>query len=109
MKPFTETQEKLLLGLSIFGLIVPNGVFLYYAFAAQETLHSAMANPVSLVFIIEAFVLMFLFAWLIHRQGIKSPGRFAFVLMSLIGSMAFSVPACLYLASRKARQTAAMT
>jgi hypothetical protein len=105
MKPFTETQEKLLLGLSIFGLIVPNGAFLYYAFAAQQTLQEAMANPVSLVFIIEAFVLMFLSAWLIHRQGIKSPGWLAFILMSLIGSMIFSVPACLYLASRKARQT----
>ncbi|MES2595618.1 MAG: hypothetical protein V4662_09800 [Verrucomicrobiota bacterium] len=109
MKPFTETQEKLLLGLSIFGLIVPNGVFLYYALASRETLQAAMANPVSLVFIIEAFVLMFLFAWLIHRQGIKSPGWLAFVAMSLVGSMIFSVPACLYLASRKARQMASVT
>ena len=106
MKPFTESQEKLLLGLSIFGLSVPNGVFLYYAFTAPAVLQGAMANPVSLVFIVEAFVLMFLFAWLIHRQGIKSPGWFAFILMSLIGSMLFSVPACLYLASRKARQAA---
>jgi len=108
MKPFTETQEKLLLGLSIFGLIVPNGVFLYYAFTAPATLQAAMANPVSLVFIAEAFALMFLFAWLIHRQGIRSPGGFAFILMSLIGSLLFSVPTCLYLASRKARQAAAV-
>ncbi|MDX2227434.1 MAG: hypothetical protein SFY92_10145 [Verrucomicrobiae bacterium] len=105
MKPFTRTQEKLLLILAIFGLIVPNGFFLYYSLIAPAALHAALGNPVALVFITEAFLLMFLFAWLIHRLGFRSPGWLAFIIMSLLGSMVFSVPAFLFLASRNARKT----
>ncbi len=103
MKPFTQTQERLLLGLAAFGLLVPNGFFLYYSLIAPTALHAALTNPVALVFITEAFLLMFLFAWLIHRLGFRSPGWLAFIIMSLVGSMVFSVPAFLYLASRRAR------
>ena len=106
MKPFTQTQERLLAGLALFGFIVPNGVFLYYAFMAPDVLKAALTNPVALVFIVEAFILLPIFAWLIHRQGYRSPGWFAFVVMSIIGSMAFSVPAFLYLVSRKVPKVA---
>ena len=105
MKPFTATQEKLLLALAVFGLIVPNGFFLYYLLVAPASLHAALSNPVALVFITEAFLLMFLFAWLIRHLGFCSPGWLAFLIMSLFGSMVFSVPAFLYLASRNARRT----
>lgn len=105
MKPFSETQEKRLLALSIFGFVVPNGLFLYHSLVASAAYHAALANPVALVFIGEAFLLMLLFAWLIHRQGFRSPGWVAFIVMSMVGSMAFSVPAFLYLVSRKARKT----
>lgn len=60
MKPFTPIQEKVLLALAVSGFIVPNGVFLYYALVAPAALHAAFSNPVSLVFITEAFFLMFL-------------------------------------------------
>jgi hypothetical protein len=103
MKPFTQIQERGLLALSIFGLIVPNGVFLYFSFMSPAALYAAFNNPIALVFIGEAFLLMLFFAWMIRRSGLRSPGWLAFVLMSIVGSMAFSVPAFLYLASRKAR------
>jgi len=51
---------------------------------------------VALVFIIEAFLLMFLFAWVIRYLGFRSPGWLAFIIMSLLGSMVFSVPAFLF-------------
>jgi len=104
MKPFTSTQERILLALAIFGLIVPNGIFLYGSLVAPAALHAALSNPVALVFITEAFVLMFLIAWVIRHLGFRSPGWPAFVLMSLLGSMVFSVPAFLYIASRNARK-----
>ncbi|MDQ3545452.1 MAG: hypothetical protein M3429_02875, partial [Verrucomicrobiota bacterium] len=104
MKPFTETQENLFLGMAISGLIVPNGFFLYYSLVAPASLHAALTNPIALVFITEAFVLMFLLSWLIHRWGIRSPGWLAFIVMSLVGSMVFSVPAFLYLTSRNSRR-----
>lgn len=104
IKPFTPIQEKLLLALAAFGLVVPNGFFLYYSLVAPAALHAALSNPVALVFITEAFFLMFLFAWVIRFWGLRSPGWLAFIAMSLLGSMVFSVPAFLYLASRNARK-----
>jgi hypothetical protein len=104
MKPFTPTQEKLLLALAIFGLIIPNGFFLYYSLVSPAALHAALSNPVALVFITEAFLLMFLFAWFLHHMGLRSPGWRSFIVMSLVGSMVFSVPAFLYFASRDARK-----
>jgi len=105
MKPFSTSQEKLLLAFAGFGLIVPNGFFLYYSLVAPAILHAALSNPVALVFITESFLLMFLFAWVIHHLGIRSPGWLGFIIMSLCGSLVFSVPAFLYLASRNGRKT----
>ena len=104
MNNFTETQKTMLLVMAIFGLVVPNGVFVYLSITRWDLVVAAMTNPVSLVFIVEAFALMFFFARLIHRQGLKTPGWLAFIIMSLVGSMMFSVPACLWLWSRKSRQ-----
>jgi hypothetical protein len=103
MKPFSRGQEKALLALAIFGLIVPNGVFLYFSFIHATALHEALNNPIALVFMTEAFLLMLLFAWLIRQLGFHSPGWLVFLIMSLVGSLVFSVPAFLYLASRRAR------
>lgn len=82
---------------------VPNGIFIWYALTPPVLVEAALRNPIALVFIAEAFFLMFLFAWLIGRLGLRRPGRLAFIAMSLIGSMAFSVPAALWLAGRSKR------
>jgi hypothetical protein len=103
MKTFATTEEKLLFALAIFGLVVPNGLFIYYFLFFPAVLWASFSNPIALVFMIEAFVLMILFGWLIHYHDYRSPGWLAFIVMSLIGSMAFSVPFFLYLTSRRAR------
>ena len=105
MQLFTRTQKNFLIAMAIFGLVVPNGLFLYYSLFAPAALRAALANPVALVFMFEAFFLMVLLAWLIHHRGFRLPGWLAFIIMSLAGSMAFSVPAFLYLTSRKAGST----
>lgn len=106
MKPFSQIQESLLLGLAFIGMLVPNGWFLWHLFAHPEVVREALANPVAQLVIAEAFLLMFLLAWLIHRTGFRSPGWLAFIFLSLIGSMACSAPAFLYLASHRARKAA---
>lgn len=90
----------LLSALGLFGL---NGVFLYYAFLRPDVMAAAYQNPVSLVFILEAFVMIAFGAWVIARMGLERPGWLAFVAMSLIGSLAFSVPFFLLLHLRKRR------
>ena len=99
MKPliFTPGEQRLLGVLAVFGLLIPNGVFIYYFLTDASVTRAALTNPISLVFITEAFFLMFLFAWLLKRLGLTRPGALAFVIMSLLGSMVFSVPATLWL------------
>jgi hypothetical protein len=106
MKPFSQSHERMLLALALFGLFVPNGVFLYCFFATPEVVKGALGNPVALVFMAEAMLLMLLCAWLVARLELRSPGWPVFILASLVGSLAFSVPAFLYLASRNARRSA---
>lgn len=104
MKPLSSTAEKLLLALAVFGFIGPNGCFVYYALVDFGRVIGALSNPIALVFIAEAFALMFLMAWLLHHWGWRRPGWGGFIVMSLVGSLLFSVPLCLYLASRAARE-----
>ena len=100
MKPITltKTETRSLGLLALFGALIPNGVFCYYFFTSPETTKAALTNPISVVFIGEAFLLMFLMAWFLS-QKVTSPkvsGK-KFILMSLLGSMVFSVPAALYI------------
>ena len=99
----SRTQENVLLVFALIAFFGPNGWFVWTAVTRPSLLDEALKNPVALVFIAEAFVLMFLFAYLIARQGVRSPGWIGFILMSLAGGMMFSIPACLYLWSRQAR------
>lgn len=99
---FTPTQRLTLLFLSIVGFLGPNGVFLWVAATQPGAMMEAMRQPVAAVFIAEAFFLMFFFAWLIHRAQVR-PGAGLFILFSLVGSLAFSVPFWLWLVSRQKR------
>lgn len=103
MKPFTESQERLLLCLAVFGLLVPNGFFVHQALTNYPMLAAALSNPVALVFNAEAIFLMGLFAWLVQRNARGRWNWVWFILLSLVGSLFFSVPLFLYFASSGAR------
>lgn len=96
-----HSHRPLLYVLAAIGGVGLNGVFLGYAFARPEVMMSALANPVSLVFVLEAFLMMGFLAWLIQRAGMQDPGWRLFIVLSLVGSLAFSVPAFLLLHLRK--------
>lgn len=87
--------------LSAIGFFGLNGVYLYYALFRPDVMTAALQNPVSLVFMLEAFVLLAFAAWVISRMGLKRPGWLTFVILSLVGSLAFSVPFFLLLHIRK--------
>ena len=91
----TSYEAAALVTLAVFGFLVPNGVFVYFAMTQPGLVRAALGNPLSLVFIFEAFFLMFLFAWLIRRTGVRKPSALGFIVMSIVGSLAFSVPATL--------------
>lgn len=88
--------------VALVGLVGVNGVFLWGLFARPDLVDAATANPISLVFVVEAFVLVALGAVLIARAGLRRPGWVAFVILSVAGSLAFSVPAFVLWHLRKA-------
>ncbi len=100
------SEYRTLISLAAFGALIPNGVFCYYFVTSPETTKVALTNPISLVFIMEAFILMFLFAWLLGRTSSDRPTWKAFIVMSLLGSMVFSVPATLYLLLKRRNERA---
>ncbi|MCG8528517.1 MAG: hypothetical protein MI748_19220 [Opitutales bacterium] len=95
-----QSIRPLLLILAILGFLGVNGSFLYFSIIDKATYNAAMSNGLALVFIAEAFLLMFFFAFLMAKLGLKNPGWIFFIAMSIIGSMAFSVPLQLYLWSK---------
>ena len=97
-----RVQRVLLVVVALIGLLGLNGVFLYYLMLRREEMIRALMHPVALVFVIEAFVVVGLlaayFAW-------RPLGRWtwrSFIVLSLVGGLAFSLPTFLLLNDRKA-------
>ena len=95
------SSQTVLAALAAVGFFGFNAVFLFYALARPEVMAAALANPVALVFIGEAFFLVGVGAWLVVRHRLARPGWVAFVALSMVGSLAFAVPAFLWLHVRK--------
>ena len=83
------------------GFIVINVPFLYFTFLEKAVYDAAMSNGVALVFIGEGFLLMLFFAFVIFKLGWNKPGWLMFIILTLLGSLAFSIPLTLYLQSGK--------
>lgn len=93
--------QSLLWIVASVGLIGLNGVFVYYALVRPDLMTSALQNPISVVFLLEALLLTVFFTGVVWRFGAKKPGWVAFVIMSFVGSLAFSIPAFIALHLRE--------
>jgi len=78
----------------IAGLFGLNAAFLF-GVAHPEILREALENPVSLAFILEAFVLLGLLAYLLPKWGLVRLHWIWLVVLALIGSLAFALPVAL--------------
>lgn len=92
--------RPLFLVLAILGFCLINLPFLYFALIDRTTYSEATSNGMALVFMGEAFLLLAFFAFVIAKLGWNRPGWLFFIAMSLIGSLAFSVPLQLFLWTR---------
>ena len=88
----SNIQRIILWFIAVIGLIGVNGLFLYSLVSSPEQISAALTNIISLAFIIEALILLPLFCILIYVFNFKSPGWPGFLLLSLLGSLAFSIP-----------------
>jgi hypothetical protein len=91
---YTRGEKVALIALGVVGFVL-NAVFLYSVFTNWQQVVDAHLNPVSAVFIAEAVLLMWFFAYLLRKWGVARLGWGWFVVLSLLGSMAFAIPVVL--------------
>ena len=97
----SRTERTALAFVAAFGMLGPNAVFLYYFVAEHHEFFEAITHPVALSLLVDAFIAMALIAWFIARYGTGRHGWRAFVGLSLLGGLVFSIPAFLLLNSEK--------
>jgi len=90
-----------LIAIALFGLLGPNGVFIYYALFRSSDLLTSLQNPVTIAFVAEAFVVMALLAVFLAHRPLGKWGWKPFVVLSLLGGLGFSVPALVVLNSER--------
>lgn len=99
---YTPRERFWLWTVAVVGAVGLNGAFVYGVFFQPGALAEAMANPVSLAFMAEAWVLVGLLAYLLTRWGVGRLGWGWFVLLSFLGGIAFALPVVLLWPGKKA-------
>ena len=83
--------------IAAFGLIVPNGMFIYSLTHDYPSIGAALADKLALSLLIDAFMATGLLAFLFAHRPV-GPIRWPwFVVLSLIGGLGFSIPFYLWL------------
>ena len=95
-----------LLLAALFGLLVPNALFLSWLFTEYRGLGPILADKLALSFILDAILALVLLAVYFRRRPIGRVGWPWFVLLSLAGGLGFSLPFYYWLNTRPPRRSA---
>ncbi len=96
----TRPHTVALIAISLFGLFVPNGMFLYYVMVEFTSISEVLNDLLALGFIVDAFMAMGLIAWWFAKNPLGRYSWKMFILLSLIGGLGFSLP-FFYLLNRR--------
>lgn len=86
-----------LLVVAAFGFLVPNGFFIHWLMTGDKSLDAVLGNELALGFMIDCALTMVLLAWLFAVRPIGRVRWPWFVVLSLAGGLAFSMPLYLWL------------
>lgn len=92
----------ILLMIALFGLMVPNGLFLYWLLYEYDGLANFAQNKLGIAFILDAFLAMGLLAYSFASKPIGKVKWYWFILLSILGGLGFSLPLYWYLNKRVA-------
>lgn len=82
----------ILLLIALFGLTVPNGLFIYWVTYEYNGIGPVLQNKLAMGFVIEAFVMLGLLSYYFARNPIGKIKWYWFVVLSLIGGLGFGLP-----------------
>jgi hypothetical protein len=93
-----------LFAIALFGLVVPNGLFFYWAAVELSGVGEVLANRLAVAFILDAFLALGVLAYLFAVRPL-GPVRWPwFVVLSLAGGLGFSIPFYIWLNRRLERR-----
>jgi hypothetical protein len=95
-----------LLLISVFGLVVPNGFFVYWLLYEFRGVGPVLEDKLALAFILDVTVALILLAMYFARHPIGPRKWYWFVVLSLIGGLGFSLPMYYWLNRRPILATA---
>ena len=81
-----------LLVIAAFGLLVPNGYFVYWLLTEFDGFRPVLANHLAMGFILDCLLAVALLAFQFARRPIGALAWPWFVLLSFIGGLGFSLP-----------------
>ncbi len=81
-----------LLIVALFGLVVPNGLFIYWMLAEFPGKMAVLQNKLALAFILDAFTALALLTVYFARRPIGLVRWHWFVALSILGGLGFSLP-----------------
>ena len=87
--------------VALLGLVVPNGLFIYWLFVEFQGLDAVLQNKLALAFMLEAFLLLVLLSVYFARRPIGRVAWGWFVALSIIGGLGFGLPFYYWLNIRK--------
>jgi hypothetical protein len=91
-----------LLPVAAFGLLVPNGLFIYWLVNDFSSLNQVLSDKLAVAFMLDLAVATALLAYLVAAKPL-GPIRWPwFLFLSLLGGLAFSIPLYLWLNWRAA-------
>ena len=90
-----------LLVAALFGLVVPNGLFVMWLLTEFDGIGAILSNRLALAFMLEAMLLLVLLAVYFARHPL-GPIRWPwFVVLSLLGGLGFGLPLYYWLNTRR--------
>lgn len=89
-----------LLIIALVALCGPNALYVYSVINDPSLNTAALRNPVALAFMIEAMMLLALFLWFVYARTRSVSQVCMYLMLSFIGSLAFSFPLFLYFQKR---------
>lgn len=92
-----------LLLTALFGLIVPNGLFLYWLLVEYAGISAVLDNKLALGFMLDAFLSLILLTIYFARHPLGPVAWPWFVLLSFLGGLGFSLPFYYWLNRREPR------
>lgn len=81
--------------LACVGVAGINGVFIHAVLFRPETVRATMTNPLAAAFVVEALVLAGVLAYLLDKWNVSRLHWGWFVVLSLLGGIAFALPIAL--------------